>query len=99
MRSKADWQVSDGAAQERILSLLNDLPPEGIAAAEQFVRFLHEMAQHGLPMHPASQQTDRSEFAHPTIALPPSSLHAWSNLIEGYTGDALVDTEAQYADV
>lgn len=98
MISRADLNVPDGAAQQRILALLVDLPPEGVAVAEQFVRFLHEVAQQGLPVRTPSQGAALPAFAYPSIGLPPASLHAWSNLIaEGYAGDALADTEALYA--
>ncbi|MGC8782082.1 MAG: hypothetical protein ACP5UQ_14570 [Anaerolineae bacterium] len=100
MRSTADVHVPDGAAKQRILSLLNDLPPEGIAVAEQFVRFLHQVARQGLPVDTTtSQQPDTPVFAYPTIGLSPASLDTWLNLMpEGYVGDALADTEALYAD-
>ena len=36
---------------------------------------------------------------YPTVATPPSSLKNWHDLIEGYEGDALADTEALYDEV
>ena len=36
-------------------------------------------------------------YLYPTIAVPPSTLDGWMNLLsEGYDGDALADTEALY---
>ncbi len=39
-------------------------------------------------------------YLYPTVALPASSLEAWTKLLdEGYGGDALADTEALYDEV
>lgn len=97
MRSKTALHVPDDTAQERIISLLNDLPPEGIAVAEQFVRFLHDVVQQGSAAPTVISQAAPSVVTYPSIGLPPATLQAWSDLIaEGYTGDALTDTEALY---
>ena len=86
-------------AQQRILALLNDLPPEGVAVAEQFMRLLHEVAQQGAPLRELRQPAVSHGFAYPVIGLPPSSLLAWSDPAwTGYEGDALADSEALYAD-
>ena len=78
-----------------ITTLLAELPPESLTVVEQFVRFLHEQAQSGLPV--VTVQETGAFYEYPTIAAPPSSLDGWMNLVmEGYEGDALVDTEALY---
>jgi hypothetical protein len=83
------------AAQDRILSLLVDLPPDGLAAAEQFVQLLRKYVA-----APAATKSGRISYHYPTILLPASSLDAWVNLTEtGYPGDALADTEAIYDEV
>jgi len=83
------------AVQRRILSLLDDMPVESLVTVEQFARFMREQAQ--LRTVSAEQQ---HLYAYPTVALPPSSLDRWVNLIPGgYAGDALRDTEALYDEV
>jgi len=91
---------STRAAQSRILSLLNELPPESLALVERFVQFLREQAQRGQPVVVASEQEERPLYIYPTVPVPPSSLDKWMNLLpEGYEGDALADTEALYDEV
>ena len=94
MNAKATRQ----AIRSRILPLLDDLPPESLRLVERFVRFLREQAQQG---HPVATVVGREgQPFYPTVAVPPSSLDGWLNLIpEGYDGDALVDTESLYDEV
>ena len=91
--------IAGNTAQQRILTLLDDLPPEGVAVAEQFMQFLHEVVQQGTSLREIGQPVAPRVFAHPVIGLPSASLLAWSNLAwAGYEGDALADSEALYAD-
>jgi hypothetical protein len=83
--------------QSRILALLNSLSPESLPVVEQFARFLQEQSQQGRPVAMISEQKRQFSYRYPTIALAPSSLDRWLNLVpEGYEGDALADTEALY---
>jgi hypothetical protein len=88
------------AAQElenRILSLLAELPLESLVVVERFVRFLHEQARRGETVTVVSEKPTRPPYRYPTVAVPASSLSRWLDLVpEGYEGDALADTEALY---
>jgi len=87
--------IAAKTTQDRILSLLADLPPDGLAAAEQFVALLHKYV-----ITPTAMRSYDPPYRYPTISLPASSLDAWLNLTEtGYPGDALADTEALYDEV
>jgi hypothetical protein len=82
--------------QRRILPLLETLPPESLTVVEQFVRFVHELAQEGQVVE-TSKPKGRAPYLYPTVPVPASSLAQWVNLLpEGYDGDALADTEALY---
>jgi len=87
-------------SSSRILSLLDDLPPESVTLVEQIVRVLREQARRGQPVGVISAPEERPPYRYPTIAVPPSSLDGWLNLVPaGYEGDALADTEALYDEV
>jgi hypothetical protein len=82
--------------QNRILPLLEKLPPESLAVVEQFVRFVQEQAQKGQVVEIVVKPTG-APYLYPTVPVPASSLAQWVNLLpEGYDGDALADTEALY---
>lgn len=99
MNTNADLKTSTRATQSRIVSLLNELPPESLALVERFVEFLHDQARRGQPVG-VSVQEKRTGYAYPTVTVPASSLDRWLDLIpEGYEGDALADTEALYDEV
>ncbi len=92
-------QTATRTAHDRLLSLLDDLPPASLAVVERFVEFLHEEAQRGQPIVTAPEQ-EKPPYLYPTIGVPASSLDGWLNLLrEGYEGDALADTEALYDEV
>lgn len=81
--------------QTRILSSLDDLPPESLAMVERFVHSLREQALRDDLRAGASGSQEPPPYTSPTVALPASSLDDWLDLIpEGYEGDALTDTEA-----
>ena len=96
MSVNANVQISTRATRSRIVSLLDGLPPESLTVVERFVQFLREQARQGRPVATVSEQEDHP-YIYPTVAVPPSSLDWWLNLIpEGYEGNALADTEALY---
>ncbi len=85
--------------QSRIVSLLEELPPESLSVVEQFVRFVYELAQKGQVLETVAKPPG-APYLYPTVPVPASSLRAWVNLLpEGYEGDALADTEALYDEV
>ncbi len=93
-------QAETWTARNRILSLLNDLPPESLTVVERFVQFLREQARRDRPIVAVSEKEECPPYLYPTIGVPPSSLDGWLNLLpEGYEGDALADTEALYDEV
>ena len=100
MNPAVQLQISTQTTQDRILALLADLPPEGLTAAEQFVRFLREYAGPGQASLTFQKPANRSPHTFPTVCLPATSLDAWLDLVPaGYVGDALTDTEAIYDEV
>jgi hypothetical protein len=102
MNSTIQLHIPRQTVQERLVTLLDDLSPEGLTVAEQFVRFLREYAKQGQAQFTFQRPTGfpSDTFVYPTVCLPASSLNAWLNLIPvGYAGDALTDTEAVYDEV
>jgi hypothetical protein len=100
MSTNTDIQTSARSVQSRILTLLEGLPLESLTLVERFVQFLREQARRGQPVVAVSDQEERPPYRYPTVAVPPSSLDGWLNLVpEGYEGDALADTEALYDEV
>ncbi|MFQ6016156.1 MAG: hypothetical protein ACE5NP_12035, partial [Anaerolineae bacterium] len=99
MNTKANLRTPE-ATKSRILVLLAALPPESLAVVEQFVRFLHQQIRQAQPVATVFGQGRHPPYIYPTVAVPPSSLDGWLNLVpEGYEGDALADTEALYDEV
>ena len=95
MNADIRTEISVKAAQDRILALLTSLPPEGLAATEQFLDLLRKYV-----VYPSAPQSDLLPYHYPTVSLPASSLDDWLNLpAAGYAGDALADTEALYDEV
>ena len=93
-------QTPTREVSSHILSLLDELPPESLTVVEQFVRFLHEQARRGRTVTTVSEENERPPYIYPSVAVPPSSIDAWLDLLpEGYEGDALADTEALYDEV
>ena len=85
------------STRSRIISLLDDLPPESLTLVERFVQFLRQEARRGQPVAGVSVREAPPPYVYPTVAVPPSSLDGWLDLVpEGYEGDALADTEALY---
>ena len=83
--------VSVQTTQDRIRTLLDELPPESLIVVELFVQSLREQARRGQPVK--SVQEERTRYIYPTVPVPLSSLDGWLDLVpEGYEGDALADT-------
>ncbi|MBU1661414.1 MAG: hypothetical protein KKD28_08065 [Chloroflexi bacterium] len=88
---------SDVMTRKKIFSLLDALPDESLAVAEQFLRFLRQQAWQGQLVVTSSVKEEQPPYLYPTVAVPTSSLNGWLNLLpEGYEGDALADSEALY---
>jgi hypothetical protein len=83
--------------QNRILPLLEKLPPESLAVVEQFVRFLQEQAQKGQVVE--TVKPTGAPYLYPTVPVPASTLRSLSGIMPPVDGDALADTEALYGDV
>ncbi len=98
MSTDVSIQAPVQTARERILALLDELPPENLITVERFVQFLREQARRGQPLK--SVQEERTPYTYPSVATPPPSLNGWLDLVpEGYEGDALADTESLYDEV
>ncbi len=80
--------------RERLLTLLNDLPPEKLAAVEYYARFVHEQARNGYAV--VVEGKNYSSFMYPTVHLPASTFTKLCNLMPPVGGDALADTESLY---
>jgi hypothetical protein len=92
--------TSAGITQKRIISLLNELPPESLAFVERFVQFLRDQAREGPSTASSTVQEKRPPYVYPTVTVASSTLDEWVDLVpEGYEGDALADTEALYDEV
>ena len=99
------------ATKQKIVALLDELPPESLTAVEKFVEFLRQQAQDDQieflrmqarqrqPLEIAAKE-EKPPYLYPTVENPASSLSAWLDLIPGGCGgDALADTEALYDEV
>ncbi|HHH42405.1 MAG TPA: hypothetical protein ENK56_10440 [Chloroflexi bacterium] len=87
---------------ERLLSLLDELPPASVVVVERFVEFLHEQARRGQPVVTAPEQEQQEEkppYLYPTVPVPASSLDGLVGIMPPVGGDALADTEALYDEV
>ena len=90
--------------KQRIIRLLDDLPPKSLSVVEQFVLFLARQVRRSEPVvfaESAAQEPDeqRAAYRYPTVGLPPETLHGLVGLMPPVAGDALADTEALYDDV
>jgi hypothetical protein len=85
-------------AQTRILPLLEDLPPESLTVVEQFVRFVHEMAQEGRTLEMVPSAGGHAPYLYPTVPVPAFVFARLSGIMPPVGGDALADTEALYGD-
>lgn len=86
--------------QNRILPLLEDLPPESLSVVEQFVTFLREQARRGRIVEVVPQEKEKSPpYLYPTVTVPASSLDGLIGIMPPVGGDALADTEALYNEV
>jgi len=87
------------AVQNRILTLLEDLPPESLTLVERFVQFLQEQARQGQPVVIAFEQEEHPPYRYPTVPVPASALDGLVGIMPPVGGDALADTEALYDEV
>ena len=91
--------VADPSSKQKIVNLLDDLPPEGLEAVEEFVRYLSERAKKAQTAVDAARAAagDRPvPFRYPTISLPLASLSGLVGIMPPVGGDALAETEALY---
>lgn len=99
MSTSTSPQASMWTTRSRILSLLNDLPPESLTVVERFVQFLREQARREQPVVTVSEQQKRPPYLYPTVPLPASVLDGLIGIMPPVEGDALADTEALYDEV
>jgi hypothetical protein len=89
MSSNGNSSPEITASRQRIQLLVEEMPADSLLFLEQLLLF---MRQHNRPVE--------ANYRYPTVAMPATSLHKWSKLLdEGYEGDALEDSEAIYDDV
>lgn len=93
MDAKKNDQLEAEQARQRILTLLQEMPPENLAFIEQFVLF---MRQQGQPAVAVSEQEGQVPYLHPTVPVPASTLSKLTGIMPPVGGDALADTEALY---
>ncbi|RMF30853.1 MAG: hypothetical protein D6759_11125 [Chloroflexi bacterium] len=84
------------ASHERLLSMLDELPPASQAVVERFVEFLHEQARRGRPVVVTPEGEEKPPYLYPTVPVPASSLDGLIGVMPPVGGDALADTEALY---
>lgn len=78
-----------------LISLLAELPPEGVQLVEQFARFLREQTRQGLRIGISAAQ-EKSPYLYPTIPVPTSLIDGLIGIVPPVGGDALEDSEALY---
>ncbi len=81
------FRREEATNQDKVVST-STLPIDNEAFARHMVANLREVSE------PKAQV-----YCYPTVSVPASSLDGWVNLIEGYEGDAVTDTEALYEEV
>ena len=87
----------DTAAHAHLLSLLDDLPPEGLKLVEEFVQFLRQQVQKGQPVGTVALKESQKPYLYPTVTVPAESMRDLIGIMPvGYKGDALEDSEALY---
>lgn len=91
-------ESSTKLVQTRLVPLLEDLPPESLKVVEQFVRFVHEMAQEGHTLEMIPKVGGNAPFLYPTVTVPADVFARLSGIMPPVGGDALADTEALYGD-
>jgi hypothetical protein len=97
MTTNHNPRPTEDTVQGRILTLLDDLPPESQVLVEQFTRSLHEKARRGGPVALTGNTRQSGGHMYPSVPLPASTLSNWLDLVpEGYEGDALADSESLY---
>ena len=99
MSENAGTQKSARATRNRIIALLEDLPPESLALVERFIQFLRDQARRGQPVGSVPVRDKRPPYVYPTVPLSASVLDGLIGIMPPVEGDALADTEALYDEV
>ena len=86
---------ADPTSKQRIVHLLDDLPPESLDMVEEFVRFLREQVKQSQPAATAADGKPQL-FRYPTVSLPLGHLRGLVGLLPPVGGNALAETEALY---
>ncbi len=91
--------VASQVTKQRIITLLEELPPESLAVIEQFAEFLYQKAQPNQFVSVVSERQSHP-YHYPTVPVPMSVFEELEDVLpDGYDGDALADTEALYDEV
>jgi len=99
MSENAGTQKSARATRNRIIALLEDLPPESLALVERFIQILRDQARRGQPVGSVPVRDKRPPYVYPTVPLSASVLDGLIGIMPPVEGDALADTEALYDEV
>ena len=99
MSENTSAQKPARATRNRIIALLEDLPPESLALVERFIQFLRDQAQRGQPVGSGPVREKRPPYVYPTVPLSASVLDGLIGIMPPVEGDALADTEALYDEV
>jgi hypothetical protein len=81
--------------KQKIVALLDELPPESLTAVEKFVEFLRQQAQEDQPVIAISEKK-APLYRYPTVPVPISALEGLTGIMPPVGGDALADTKALY---
>ena len=86
------------ALQEKILTLIADLPPESLTIIEQFVRFIRAQVENGLVIDSHNVHKVSPPYLYPTVGVPASIIKDLMGIAPPVGGDALEDSEKLYND-
>lgn len=84
--------------KQRILELLDSLPPESLVMVERFAEFLRQQAGQAQPVATTAAKEPRP-YLYPTVEVPASVWDGLIGIMPPVGGDALADTEALYDEV
>ncbi len=92
------------AARDRLNKLLDQLPAESLPVVEAFLRFLNrlDVEQKSVVLtEPQFVEDERPSDCRPTVIVAPiSTLREVIDILpDGYTGDALSDTQVLYDEI
>ncbi len=87
----------DTVAHAHLLSMLDELPPEGLKLVEEFVQFLRQQVLKAKPAETVAVKESQKPYLYPTVTMPAESMRDLIGIMPvGYEGDALEDSEALY---